>query len=162
MVVIQAIDAGNTDMFHRLLLDGADDILPRVYGLGTGGWGVEDGAHLVLLQHGVERILINLPHHLGVAGVDVEVKLLQLLDDVGIFHAHQLGDLFVFESCFQQFVAHLTTVQFRVGYLHLAETVDAELQHLAYFLVERHLADPFLHVFLDGRILRNGRLYVLG
>jgi len=124
VVIVKTIDTGNADMLHRLFLDGLDNALPLVDGLGARGRSVEDRANLVFLKYGVEGVLVDFPYHLGVAGIDVEIVFLQLLDHIGIVHAHESGDLLVFETGFQQFVAHLAAVKFGVDNLHLAKAVD--------------------------------------
>ena len=45
MVMIEAIDIGDTEILHRLLLNERDPFLPLLYAGGTGAWGIEDRAH---------------------------------------------------------------------------------------------------------------------
>ena len=46
MVVVETIDIGDAEIFHRLLLNEGDPLLPLLYAGGTGAWGIEDRAYL--------------------------------------------------------------------------------------------------------------------
>ena len=81
VVVVKAVDVGNAHALHRLLLNQTDPVLPLVDGGCSGAGRIENGAHLVFRDDGVEHGFVELPFAVGaVAAHDVEVQLKHLTD----------------------------------------------------------------------------------
>ena len=57
--LVDPVEAGNSDGLHRLLLKPAHKLLPHVGRGSVAKWRVEDGAHLVFINHVVEFLLVE-------------------------------------------------------------------------------------------------------
>ena len=158
MVVVEAVDIRDAQILHRLLLNQTDPLLPLFHAGSTGARGVEDRTHLPLRDQRVEHRLVELPHTLGIALVDIDRESTQLVDDLLIGHLQHGGDLLVGATILLQYRTHLLTVDLGVLNGHLTHHVEVQLKHLADLLVECHTGKGLLNLRFQFRITRDSRL----
>ena len=138
VVVVQTVDVGDTDMLHRLLLYQPNPLLPLFDGGGAGAWRIEDGAHFPFRDERVEHLLVQFPHALGVALIDVDGIVAQLVNNLLVAFLEQIIDFLWRGTKLLEHLAHLVAVNLDVLHRHLAHHVEVQFQHLADFLVECH------------------------
>ena len=61
VVMVKTVDVRDADIFHRLLLDKTDPLLPLGNRRSTGSRSIEDGAHLPFGNDRIEHDLVDLP-----------------------------------------------------------------------------------------------------
>ena len=146
VVVVQSVDIGNAEVFHRLLLNEWYPLLPLFHAGGTGTGGIQDGAHLPFRDQRVEHHLVQLPHPLRITFIDIYGVAAQLVNDLLVRHLQHGVDVRLWTSVLLQHRLHLLAVYLCVLYRHLADDVEVQLQHLSDLLVQRHLGKGFLNL----------------
>ncbi len=143
--MVETVDVGDADILHRLLLNQADPLLPLIDGGGTGAGSIQDGAYLPLRDERVEHRLVELPHALGLALIDIYGIVAELVDNLSVGHLHHLFEVGSRSTVLLHHGAHLLAVHLGVLDLHLTHHVEVQFEHLSDFLVEGHLRQLFLN-----------------
>ena len=120
------------------------------------GRGIEERAHAILGDGGVEHGLVELPYTFGSVGIDVDRQRAHLGKYLLVGQFQQSGCFAVGASHLLHHLAEFVTVDRRVFDGHRAQHVEVQLQHLPHFVVKRHLLEAFFHLLLYLGITRDG------
>ena len=93
VVMVESVDIRNTEIFHRLLLNQTDPILPLFNTRSAGAGGIQDRAHLPLRNQRVEHCLIEFPDALRVALIDIDRIAAESVDNLLVSHLQQFLQL---------------------------------------------------------------------
>ena len=135
MVVVKAIDVGDTEVLHRLRLDLRNPALPLLHRAGLSR-GIEHRTYLPFADGGVEHGLVEFPRTLGVAREDVEAIATHTLHDLFIGELQHFGHSLFTLSELKQCLAKFIAVNLRILKLHATQDVEIEFEHLTDLLIE--------------------------
>ncbi len=157
VVVVQSVDIGDAEILHRLLLNQPNPLLPVVFAGSTRTRGIQNRTHLPLRDEGVEHRLVEFPHTLGVALIDIHRESTQPVDNLLVSLTQNLVNFCFRAAILLQYRTYLFAVYLGILNGHLSDDVEIQFQHLTDFLVQRHLRKGFLYLGLQLCVAWNGR-----
>ena len=157
VVVVQSVDIGNAEILHRLLLNQPNPLLPVVLAGCTRTGGIQNRTHLPLRDEGVKHRLVEFPHTLGIALIDIHRESAQPVDNLLVSLTQNLVNFCFRAAILLQYRTYFLAVYLGILNGHLSDDVEVQFQHLTDFLVQRHLRKGFLYLGLQLCVARNGR-----